>query len=144
MEFISLENIPISQLESLLGNIGPTENFLCINGVVLATQFRGNVTITSADSLGQPRISPNWLMNGNVDLEQAVAAFRRFREIFSNCSVITAKAFPGPTVNTTDAIVSFLRQNMDYLYHVTGTSRYTQHPVRVGFRKQEGPTRQFQ
>ncbi|KAM0800662.1 hypothetical protein BDR22DRAFT_963041 [Usnea florida] len=116
VEYVSLKNIPISQLKALLGTIEPTENFLSFNGVLLSTQSRGNVTITSTDTLDQPKISPNWLANGSVDLEQAVAAFRRMRGIFSKCSIVTAEAFPGPTVNTTEEIVSFMRENMNHLY----------------------------
>ncbi|KAL8861945.1 MAG: hypothetical protein Q9178_001815 [Gyalolechia marmorata] len=123
VEYVALENAPISQLESLLGNISPDQNFLNLNAVLLSTQSRGNVTITSADTLDQPQISPNWLANGDVDFEQALAAFMRVREIASNCSVIIAEAFPGPTVNTTEAITAFLRENMNHLFHGTGTCK---------------------
>ncbi|KAI4102237.1 MAG: hypothetical protein LQ339_004762 [Xanthoria mediterranea] len=123
VEYVSLENAPISQLQTLLGTIEPDQNFLNLNAVLLSTQSRGNVTITSADATDQPDISPNWLLNGSVDLEQAVAAFRRVREIASKWSIVTAEAFPGPTVNTTEAIVAFLRQNMNHLFHGTGTCK---------------------
>lgn len=133
MEYVALENANIGQLRTLLGDIAPTDNFLTINGVLLSTQSRGNMTITSADTLDQPQISPNWLENGDVDLEQAVATFKRIRDIASNCSVITAEITPGPAINTTDAIVSYLRHNMFHLYHGTGTCRYTQHPNEPNF-----------
>ncbi|KAL8911257.1 MAG: hypothetical protein Q9171_003555 [Xanthocarpia ochracea] len=123
VEYVALENAPISQLQSLLGNISPDQNFLNLNAVLLSTQSRGNVTITSADTLDQPQISPNWLANGDVDFEQALAAFMRVREIASNCSVIITEAFPGPTVNTTEAITAFLRENMNHLFHGTGTCK---------------------
>ncbi|KAL9127724.1 MAG: hypothetical protein Q9217_003454 [Psora testacea] len=123
VEYVELENIPITIFESILGSIGPTENYFNINGVLLATQSRGNMTINSADITTQPSISPNWLANGDVDMDQALAAFHRVREIASNCSVIAAEVFPGPTVNTTEAIKTFLRRYMNHLFHGSGTCK---------------------
>ena len=124
MEYITLENIPITLFESLLGTIGPADNFFLVNAVLLATKSRGNMTITSADTLDKPVISPNWLIDGAVDLEQAYASFMRIREIVSNCSIIEAEVFPGPSTNTTDAIISYLQENMNHLFHGTGTCKY--------------------
>lgn len=140
MEYLPLENVPITFLESQVGSIGPADNFMVLDAILLSTQSKGNMTITSADILDQPVISPNWLLNGNVDLEQAIAAFKRVREIAANCDIIEAEIFPGPSVNTTDAIVSFLRENMTHLFHGTSTCKYkhlagsvfTEHWKRVG------------
>ncbi|MCJ1356957.1 MAG: hypothetical protein MMC33_006953 [Icmadophila ericetorum] len=123
VEYITLENIPITLFESLLGTIGPADNFFLVNAVLLATKSRGNMTITSADTLDKPVISPNWLIDGAVDLEQAYASFMRIREIVSNCSIIEAEVFPGPSTNTTDAIISYLQENMNHLFHGTGTCK---------------------
>lgn len=125
MEYLTLDNIPITEFETILGSIGPADNFFLINAVLLATQSRGNMTITSSDTLDKPIISPNWLLNGDVDLEQAIAAFMRIREIASKCSVIEAEVFPGPSVNSTGAIRSFLRENMNHLYHGMSTCEYS-------------------
>ena len=124
MEYLTLDSIPITLFEALLGNIGPADNYFLVNAILLATQSRGNMTIRSANILDQPVISPNWLLNGDVDLEPAIAAFKRIREIASKCGVIEAEVFPGPSVNTTEAIVSFLRANMNHLYHGVSTCKF--------------------
>lgn len=53
-----------------IGDIGSDDNFLTFGGVMLTTASKGNMTISSADMLDPPVISPNWLVD-DKDLEQA-------------------------------------------------------------------------
>ncbi|KAL5002998.1 hypothetical protein BDV10DRAFT_181214 [Aspergillus recurvatus] len=67
VEYIALEDIPITLFQELPGSIVPVMNFLLLNAVLLSTKSRGNMAITNADALDQPVISPNSLQ-GDVDL----------------------------------------------------------------------------
>ncbi|KAL5040983.1 hypothetical protein BDW71DRAFT_212564 [Aspergillus fruticulosus] len=88
----------------------PTSTRLLLNAVLLSTKSRGNMTITSAYTLDQLVISPNWLEEGDVDLERAYTAFQRMREIGGNYSIGQAAVYPGANTTTKDDIISYLRQ----------------------------------
>jgi choline dehydrogenase len=78
-------------------------------GAAIVAPFSGNVTIKSADSSVPPLINPNPLSNP-ADVEVALAAFKRIRQIWDNTGVGTSEEYlPGPSVSTDDEIVAYIR-----------------------------------
>lgn len=107
------------------GSMPPTaDSILTFLATLVAPTSRGNVTITSADTQDLPVVNPNWLSNP-TDIEVAVAAFKRAREILG------AKAFQpitlGPVqpieeqVSTDEQIRSFVRQTASYVHPLDQT-----------------------
>lgn len=97
-------------------------NYGTIVSVLIAPLSRGNVTIASADTSDLPVINPNWLSHP-ADVEVAIAGFKRAREIFQNIADITIgpEKLPGPTVQTDEDILAFIRQSASELYHASAT-----------------------
>lgn len=93
-----------------------------IVAVLIAPLSRGNVTIASADTADLPVISPNWLSHP-ADVQVALAAFKRARQIFQNMAAVTIgpEKLPGPSVRTDDDILAFIRQSASELYHASAT-----------------------
>lgn len=97
-------------------------NYGTIVSVLIAPLSRGNVTIASADTSDLPVINPNWLSH-SADVQVAIAGFKRAREIFQNIADITIgpEKLPGPTVQTDEDILAFIRQSASELYHASAT-----------------------
>lgn len=107
---------------SFPSDLGPDDNYLEIGAAMLAILSRGNMTLRSNDVTDKPVISPNWLLDVG-DQEQAVAAFKRIRQIASNSSIVLSEFNPGPSVNTDEEILAWLQGNMNLIYHGTSTCR---------------------
>lgn len=83
---------------------------------MLTGRSRGSVTLASADTFDAPLVDPNWQVDP-ADVDQAIAGFWRIREIASKCAAIEREVWPGPSVNSTEAIMEYLRQYMTTIYH---------------------------
>jgi choline dehydrogenase len=85
---------------------------------------RGNITITSPDAAVPPLINPNWLTD-SVDVELAVAAFKRTRDFFNTTAIqpilIGPEYFPGPQVATDEEILDHVRKSFDTIFHASCT-----------------------
>jgi len=103
-------------------HIGPEDNFIIMNAVLLSTSSFGNMTLRSANWMDPPVINPNWLSTEG-DMEQMYAAFMRMREIVSNWSSVQAEISPGPGVRTKEQIIQFIRDNAGFIYHGTSTAK---------------------
>ena len=113
-------------------NVSSTDNYLLLGSALLSTSSCGNMTITSADSLDPPIISPNWLLDDG-DAEQAVAALLRIREIAAASSIVESEYQPGANVSTKAEILDWLRNNMDLIYHGASTCELPRDPFRSLF-----------
>ncbi|KAK2060031.1 oxidoreductase [Colletotrichum caudatum] len=116
INFVGLESSAIPS------DIGPDDYYLVIGSTLYSTAARGNITIKSADTLDAPIINPNWL-GDERDLEMAVAAFTRIRDIALNSSIVESAWRPGPEVQTKGQIIDWLRDNMSLTYHAACTNR---------------------
>ncbi|KAF2726644.1 oxidoreductase [Polyplosphaeria fusca] len=103
-------------------DIGPNDNYMYIGGAMLSPASKGNMTISSADMMDPPIISPNWLLEPG-DLEQSIAAFHRIRDIAFNSTIVEAEYLPGPNVTTDEEIAEWLKENMSLIYHGGSTCR---------------------
>lgn len=115
------EYLPLAYA-TIPANVSSTDNYLLLGSALLSTSSRGNMTITSADTLDPPLISPNWLLDEG-DAEQAVAALRRIREIAAASGIVESEYVPGANVSSYDEILDWLRNNMDLIYHASSTCK---------------------
>lgn len=91
-------------------------------GAALAAPFaRGNVTISSTDTNDAPVINPN-LLGHPADVEVALAAFKRIREVWDATGVVISDEYlPGSSVSTDEEIVTYLRSAAMTVWHASGT-----------------------
>ncbi|KAL9583414.1 MAG: hypothetical protein Q9212_002721 [Teloschistes hypoglaucus] len=93
-----------------------------------ATFSRGNVSINSSDAAKNPVISPNWLSDPR-DLDMAVAAFRRARQLFQANglkSIVIGEVYPAGHPTTRDQIIEVIRQSANPVYNAVGTNKMGQ------------------
>ena len=99
--------------------------YATISAALVAPLSRGNVSISSADAADPPLINPNWITDP-ADVEVAIAAFKRVREIWSlmNGTTIGGEYFPGTaSVNSDEEILDFIRKALIQLWHAAGTCK---------------------
>ena len=102
-----------------------TRNYVTSLIGLVAPFSRGNVTINSTDTTQNPIISPNWLTDPR-DLEVAVAAFKRAREVFSQSSIKGiinggAEVFPGANITSDADILQVIMETATTISHAAGT-----------------------
>lgn len=107
--------------------IGPSGSGLGIILASLSSSFsRGNITISSADIADPPVINLGWLSDADdVDAQVAVAAFKRMRQAWDSIPQITTgpELRPGPTVQSDEQILAYIRNSTSTLYHAAGTCK---------------------
>lgn len=120
-DFPEIEYIPFA-LGSLPATALPTDNYMSIGAIVLTTQSRGNVTITSLDTRVRPLVSPNWFL-APADLDLAVQALRRARDMARLSGIVIAEYAPGAAVQTDADIRRWIRENASLTYHASATCK---------------------
>ena len=124
-----VEHIAVQALQADYRNsftVDPMDgyNYASITSVLTAQLSRGNVTIASADSHVHPLINPCWLCDPG-DVEMALAAFKREREIWSSTALsnisIGAEYWPGEGNRTDEQILETIHNSVRTLYHAAGT-----------------------
>jgi choline dehydrogenase len=91
---------------------------------MLSPFSRGNVTISSADATTPPVINPNWLTDPR-DKDQAIAAFRRMRQIWAQMSEITIgdEFKPGPDTQSDEEIWDWIQKDAITIWHASATCK---------------------
>lgn len=98
-------------------------NYMSIFVSLLTTTSRGNVTIKSTDTSDNPLVNLNWLAT-ETDQQLAVAAFKRARETAQATGIVVGPEFaPGPTVQTDEQILAYIRQSVSINAHAVATFR---------------------
>ena len=102
-------------------------NYATVSAALVAPMSRGNVSIRSVDMAESPVIRPNWFEDP-ADIDVAVAAFKRLRQVFENMSNVTIgeEYYPGLNMTTDADIANFIRQTFIQLYHAAGTCKMGQ------------------
>lgn len=93
--------------------------------IALVAPFsRGNVTIESADSTVHPVINPNWLADPR-DKSQAIAAFKRGRQVWAQMSEITIgdEYRPGPETQSDEDIWRWIQEDAITVWHASATCK---------------------
>ena len=124
-----LEWLPVSAYFGYQTNFqtaDPTDgyNYATITTALLTPLSRGTVSISSANITDSPLIDPNWLTDP-ADIEVAIAAFKRQRMVWSLLGNLTIgeEAFPGPSVQTDEEIISFISKSVAPIWHAASTCK---------------------
>lgn len=99
-------------------------NYATIATALVSPLSRGNITINSTNMADPPLINPNYLTHPG-DVELAIAAFKRQRQVWSNISAVTVgpEKIPGPTVQTDAEILHFIREALAPFWHAAATCK---------------------
>jgi choline dehydrogenase len=104
----------------------PTDdsNYAQLIAAMLSPFSRGNLTISSADMSVHPVINPNWLTDPR-DKDQAIAAFKRMRQIWTQMSEITIgdEYMPGLEVQSDEAIWEWIQKDAITIWHASSTCK---------------------
>ncbi|KAL9129094.1 MAG: hypothetical protein Q9217_002366 [Psora testacea] len=95
-----------------------------IEAALSAPLSRGNITIASSDISVPPVINMGWYTDdANADAQVAVAALKRLRQAYATVPNILAgpELTPGPTVQTDQDILTYIRNSSIPLYHAGAT-----------------------
>lgn len=98
-------------------------NYFTILAGLMTNLSRGSITISSASSADHPIIDFAYLTHP-AEVEIAIAAFKRVREIWDQAGSITIgeEYYPGrDTVHTNEQIYEFIKQNLAPVWHASGT-----------------------
>ena len=100
------------------------QNYASIGTAVVAPLSRGNITINSTSMLDPPLINPNWLTDP-VDIELAIASFKRQRQIWKGLGNLTTgpEKIPGDAVQSDADILNFIRQSLAPVWHAAATCK---------------------
>lgn len=99
-------------------------NYATVATALVAPLSRGNVTINSTNMADPPLINPNYLSHP-ADVEVAIAAFKRQRQVWANLARVTAgpEKIPGPAVRTDAEILHFIRDALAPVWHAAATCK---------------------
>ncbi|KAK4504634.1 hypothetical protein PRZ48_002595 [Zasmidium cellare] len=100
-------------------------NYGTISAAISTTLSRGNVSLRSNDPLQPPVINPNYYSNP-IDMELAIAAFKRVRKIWAGMANVTIgpEHYPGTAAVSTDGeIEQYIRQNSIMIWHASATCK---------------------
>ncbi|KAL8646952.1 MAG: hypothetical protein Q9226_006638 [Calogaya cf. arnoldii] len=99
-------------------------NYASIASALVAPLSRGEVSINSTSMADPPLISPNWLTHP-TDIQLAIAAFKRQRQVWANLRNLTIgeEYFPGPAVQSDADILSFNRKTLAPVWHAASNCK---------------------
>lgn len=107
----------------------PTDgyNYAMLFCTLMTPMSRGTISIKSASMKDSPVINPRWLTS-STDVEIAVAAFRRVRQILQmpvlqQNIIVGSEITPGSDVKSYDEIHHYLKQNFASMSHPASTCR---------------------
>ena len=100
-------------------------NYGTISAAGSASFSVGNISIRSASMRDAPVINPNYLTHP-IDIEMAIAAFKRVRKIWGSMQGVTIGEEYFPTyknVSTDEEILQHIRESSIQLWHAAGTCK---------------------
>ena len=100
-------------------------NYGTISAAGSASFSVGNISIRSASMRDAPVINPNFLTHP-IDIEMAIAAFKRVRNIWGSMQGVTIgdEYFPGyKNASTDEEILQHIRESSIQLWHAAGTCK---------------------
>ena len=99
-------------------------DYASLMACMLSPFSRGNLTISSSDATVPPVINPNWLTDPR-DKDQAIAAFKRLRQIWTKMSNITVgdEFKPGPDTQSDEEIWRWIQKESLTIWHASSTCK---------------------
>ncbi|KAF2497648.1 alcohol oxidase, partial [Lophium mytilinum] len=119
IEYMGLDGV-LGYWRNALDQFVDSSQYGSVGAALVAPLSRGNVTITSADTNDAPVINPNWLTHP-ADVEVALAAFKRTREVWNNIAVRGTEYLPGSNVTSDADIIDFIRNSALQVWHASAT-----------------------
>lgn len=101
---------------------------MTLHACPLRPTSRGQIRLASSDPSAAPRIFANYL-DTEHDRKLIVECVRLSRKIFSQPAFkkwVGDEIFPGPEVQSEEAILSFARRKAETIYHPVGTCKMGQ------------------
>jgi choline dehydrogenase len=98
---------------------------MTIHACALRPKSRGELTLKSADPMTAPAMQPNYLSD-EYDRSMMLECVKLSREIFAQdlfSPYAGEEMFPGPTVQSDDALLEFIRNKAESIYHPIGTCK---------------------
>lgn len=128
---IQLHFVP-AQLDDHGRNRMPGHGFT-IHACGLRPASRGRIRLSSANPADAPLIDPNYLAH-ETDLEILLQALKISRGILSQVALaqhVKHEVLPGEASRTDDALVRFIRERAETIYHPVGSCRMGQDEMAV-------------
>lgn len=104
----------------------PGADYATLLATLTAPQSRGNVSIASPNMSDAPLINPN-LFTEQSDVDVMIAAFKRARQALASKAMapvlIGQEIIPGPSVDTDEQILAYLKEALNPLYHAFATNK---------------------
>ncbi len=100
---------------------------------LLRPSHAGRLTLSSSDPAQPPRLMPEFLV-GPDDVRMMSAGIRLIRRVMSSkpiASRVVAEEIPGPTVQSDDEILEFMRKTGNSAMHQGGTCKMGRDPMAV-------------
>ncbi|KAF2803922.1 alcohol oxidase [Mytilinidion resinicola] len=119
VEYMALDGV-LGYWRNALNQFVDSSQYGSVGAALVAPLSRGNVTITSTDTKIAPVINPNWLTHP-ADVEVALAAFKRTREVWDNVAVRGTEYLPGSNVTSDADLLDFIRNSALQVWHASAT-----------------------
>lgn len=109
------------------------EHAFTFGPTLVRPQSKGFIRLRSSNPLDSPRIQANYFADAR-DLDLLVDGIKLTRKIAASRALATYKGrelYPGPDIQSDDALRSFARKMVETLYHPVGTCRMGNDPQAV-------------
>jgi len=106
---------------------------ITVNTCVLRPKSRGEVTLASNDPAEMPIIDPNFHAEAE-DQKMSIKGVRLAREILAQSELsqhIVKERFPGPSAQSDEEILAYIREYASVDYHAVGTCKMGKDPLAV-------------
>ncbi|KAL2808462.1 hypothetical protein BJX63DRAFT_409167 [Aspergillus granulosus] len=121
LEYLSLDGILDGWHSALDQFAGKGHQWASLAVGLVAPLSRGNITIRSDSADDAPVIELGYLTHPG-DQEVAIAAVKRLREVWAATGIAIGEEYrPGPSVQTDEEILEFIRSTVVPVFHAAGT-----------------------
>ena len=124
LEYITLDAYVGRQLNYVQDAPEDGANYAAPIVAIVAPSSRGNVTISSKDTIDNPVISPN-LLTDPADVELAVVAYKRLRQLMDldvmKAITIGEEVYPGRNVTSDEDILEVIKESCTTVLHASAT-----------------------
>lgn len=104
----------------------PAAQFTTVFGTIISPLSKGSIDIVSNSTEDLPLVDLAYFSDPG-DMEQAIAAVKRIRELYASASLSSLldgpEFVPGPNVTTDADIENYIRENTQTIFNAAGTTK---------------------